>query len=218
MKKLLVSIVLIMVASLSIAGCLSSLSSNQAAPSAASPSASASASATHSPPPSPTLTPTSSPGALPTQVSVSGPTLVVRGQPATFTAAIYSVNERTNVCGAVNYYIDNYAAGGTWVINPAGTCSASSGGLVLAGADTAKLSLGTHTVKVDWLGNNAYGPSQSVMTFTVTSPPTPTPTPTPTPVPTFEPSSLPLPTYPPIPTPVPTPPPTPTPTPTPPPI
>jgi len=84
----------------------------------------------------------------------------------------------------VNYYIDNYAAGGTWNINPAGGCSASSGSLVLAGADTAKLSHGTHTLKVDWLGNNAYGPSQSVMTFTMTSSPTPTLTPTPAPPPT----------------------------------
>jgi hypothetical protein len=113
--------------------------------------------------------------------------LVVQGQPATFTATIYSVDEHKNVCGAVNYYIDNYAAGGTWVINPAGTCSASSGSLVLAGADTAKLSLGTHTLKVDWLSDNAYGPSQSVMTFTVTSSPTPTFVPTSTPTPTARP-------------------------------
>jgi len=84
-------------------------------------------------------------------------------------AILYSVNEHKNVCGAVNYYIDNSAAGGTWNINPAGSCSASSGSLALAGPDTAKLSIGTHTLKVDFLGNNAYGPSQSVMTFTVRS-------------------------------------------------
>ena len=109
------------------------------------------------------------PISLPTQASVSGPTSVVKGQPATFMAILYSVNEHKNVCGAVNYYIDNSAAGGTWNINPAGSCSASSGSLALAGPDTAKLSIGTHTLKVDFLGNNAYGPSQSVMTFTVRS-------------------------------------------------
>lgn len=186
-----------MVAALSVAGCLSSISSsNQAAPNAASPSASASASAAPSQSPqSPQPTSNPSQSSFPTQASVSGPTLVVQGQPATFTTTIYSVDEHKNVCGAVNYYIDNYAAGGTWVISPAGSCSASSGSLVLAGADTAKLSPGTHTLKVDWLGNNAYGPSQSVMTFTVTSPvpsPTPTPsfvpTPTPTPTPTATPT------------------------------
>lgn len=141
------------------------------------------------PVPTPVPTPTAQPP-LPTQASVSGPTLVVQGQPATFTATLYSVNEHANVCGAVNYYIDNYAAGGSWVINPAGTCSASSGSLVLAGTDTAALSLGTHTLKIDWLGNNEYGPSQAVMTFTVT----PSPTPTPTPIPTLTPTPIPTPT------------------------
>jgi|GEM_PF-5521424 len=47
--------------------------------------------------PTPVPTPTPQPP-LPTQASVSGPTLVVQGQPATFTAAIYSVNEHINVC------------------------------------------------------------------------------------------------------------------------
>ena len=72
--------------------------------------------------PTPTLNP--SQPLLPTQAAVSGPTSVVQGQPATFTTTIYSVNVRKNVCGAVNYYIDDYAAGGNWVISPAGTCSA----------------------------------------------------------------------------------------------
>jgi hypothetical protein len=119
--------------------------------------------------PIPTTPIPTTPISLPTQASVSGPTSVVKGQPATFMAILYSVNEHKNVCGAVNYYIDNSAAGGTWNINPAGSCSASSGSLALAGPDTAKLSIGTHTLKVDFLGNNAYGPSQSVMTFTVRS-------------------------------------------------
>jgi hypothetical protein len=139
------------------------------------------------------VTPTPQPPEIPTQAHVSGPTSVVQGQPATFTTALYSVDEHKNVCGAVNYYIDDYAAGGTWNINPAGTCSASSGSLSLTGTDTAKLSVGTHTLKIDWLGDNAYGPSQSVMTFTVTSPTptaTATPLPTPTPLPTLTPTII----------------------------
>ena len=176
---------LVVIASLSIAGCTSSTSSNQAAgsasqvvPSAGSPSASASASATPSPTPSPTPTSTPQPvGPLATQATVSGPTSVVQGQAITFTTTLYSVNEHKNVCGAVNYYIDDYAAGGTWNINPAGSCSASSGNLALAGADTAKLSPGTHTLKIDWLGDSNYGPSQASEQFTVTSSPTPTPVP-----------------------------------------
>ncbi len=134
--------------------------------------------ASPSPIPVPTPVPTPTPqSVLPTQASVSGPTSVVQGQPATFTATLYSVNEHINVCGAVNYYVDNYAAGGSWNINPAGSCSASSGSLVLAGTDTKNLSPGTHTLKIDWLGNSEYGPSQAVMTFSVTPSPAPTPTP-----------------------------------------
>jgi predicted small secreted protein len=117
--------------------------------------------------PVPTPAPTPTPQPLPTQASVSGPMSFARGQKVTFTATLYSVNEHKNVCGAVNYYVDNSAAGGTWNINPSGSCSASAGSLVLAGTDTSKLSPGTHTLKVDWLGNNEYGPSQAVMTFTV---------------------------------------------------
>ena len=130
--------------------------------------------------PNPTIPPTPTiptPGTLPTQASISGPTSVVQGQSAAFTAILYSVNEHKNVCGAVNYYVDNNAAGGTWNINPSGSCSASSGSLFLSGADTAKLSAGTHTLKIDWLGDNAHGPSQAVMTFTVRASSTPTPTP-----------------------------------------
>ena len=82
---------------------------------------------------------------------------------------LYSINEHKNVCGAVNYYVDDYAAGGTWNINPSGACSASSGSLSLTGTDTAKLSVGTHTLKIDWLGDSTYGPSQYVEQFTVTS-------------------------------------------------
>ncbi|HYC21015.1 MAG TPA: hypothetical protein VEF35_10530 [Candidatus Bathyarchaeia archaeon] len=92
----------------------------------------------------------------------------------------------------MNYYIDNRAAGGTWNINPAGSCSASSGSLVLFDADTSKLSIGTHTLKIDLLGNNAYGPSQSATTFTVGASSTQTATPVPTPTPT--PSVTPRPT------------------------
>ncbi len=100
-------------------------------------------------PPACGAAPSVTPTLLTTQATVSGPTSLVQGQPATFTTTLYSVDEHKNVCGAVNYYIDDYAAGGTWNINPAGTCSASSGSLSLTGTDTGKLSVGTHTLKID---------------------------------------------------------------------
>jgi hypothetical protein len=120
----------------------------------------------------PTATPTPQAGRpLATQVTMapSSGASVAQGRAITFTTTLYSVNEHKNVCGAVNYYIDNNPAGGTWNINPPGTCSASSGSLSLAGADTAKLSPGTHTLKIDWLGDSTYGPAQYVEQFTVTS-------------------------------------------------
>ena len=143
----------------------------------ASPSASG-VSATPSPTLSPTPTPTLQPsGSVPTQATVSGPASVAQGQAMTFTTTLYSVNEHKNVCGAVNYCIDDQAAGGTWNINPAGTYSASSGSLSLTGTDTAKLSVGTHTLKIDWLGDSTYGPSQASEQFRVTPSSTPTTTP-----------------------------------------
>jgi hypothetical protein len=186
-KVAMVCVVVMLVTVLAgVAGCTSAnpINPSTTPASTAMPSSTPAPSSTPNPSstPAPTATPTSQPSGLPpTQAAVSGPASVVQGQPIIFMTTLYSINEHKNVCGAVNYYIDDQAAGGTWNINPSGACSASSGNLVLASADTAKLSLGTHTLKIDWLGDSNYGPAQASEQFTVTSSPTPTPTPSPLP-------------------------------------
>ena len=125
-KVVMVGLVLLLVVCLAgVAGCTSA---NQINPSAtpastAMPSSTPAPSSTPNPSstPAPTATPTPQPsGPLPTQATVSGPSSVVQGQPIIFMTTLYSMNEHKNVCGAVNYYIDDQAAGGTWNINPSG--------------------------------------------------------------------------------------------------
>ena len=79
-------------------------------------------------------------------------------------------------CGVANYYIDNQAASGTWDITkpqpqywqgcPAGL-PGGAGGLYLYPNDTAKLTVGWHTLKIDYLGDSTYAPSQFVAQFLV---------------------------------------------------
>lgn len=82
----------------------------------------------------------------------------------------------THPCGAANYYIDNQAAGGAWEITkpqleywqgcPSGLAG-GAGGLYLYARDTSQLSLGWHTLTIDYLGNYTYEPSQFVAQFLV---------------------------------------------------
>ncbi|MGZ8876204.1 MAG: hypothetical protein ACXW1F_06945 [Halobacteriota archaeon] len=90
-----------------------------------------------------------------------------RGDAVNVFVELNSPTEHKNICGAVNYYIDDHAAGGQWHINEGDACQAISGWLHLDGADTTKLTLGTHTLKIDYLGNSTYAPSQFVEQFTV---------------------------------------------------
>jgi len=79
-------------------------------------------------------------------------------------------------CGVANYCIDNQAAGGMWDITkpqpqywqgcPAGL-PGGAGGLYLYPNDTAKLTVGWHTLKIDYLGDSTYAPSQFVAQFLV---------------------------------------------------
>ena len=90
-------------------------------------------------------------------------------------------------CGAANYYIDNYAAGGKWDITkpnpqywegcPEGL-PGGAGGLNLYAEDTMKLSPGWHTLKIDYLGDNTYAPSEFTAQFLVVAVGQPTPIPT----------------------------------------
>ncbi|MFZ0012347.1 MAG: hypothetical protein WAL97_10700 [Halobacteriota archaeon] len=79
-------------------------------------------------------------------------------------------------CGLANYYIDNQAAGGTWDITKPqplywqgcpGGLPGGAGGLYLYPNDTAKLAVGWHTLKIDYLGDSTYAPSQFVAQFLV---------------------------------------------------
>jgi hypothetical protein len=77
------------------------------------------------------------------------------------------------VCGQWPYfYIDNQPAGGEWqkwdYIPGGGLYCAESVGLHLNSTDTAKLMPGGgHILKVEYLGNNTYAPSEWVGTFVV---------------------------------------------------
>ena len=144
--------------------------------------------------PSPIVTPT--PSSTPTGTRVAT-TLSVwegyMGQPAfwldypTYHVALkqggseqvrYVINgaDGKHPCGLANYYIDNQAAGGTWDITkpqplywqgcPAGM-PGGAGGLYLYPNDTAKLAVGWHTLKIDYLGDSTYAPSQFVARFLV---------------------------------------------------
>jgi len=82
-------------------------------------------------------------------------------------------------CAASNYYIDGYAAGGKWEITKPqpqywegcpGGLAGGAGGLYLYPADTAKLTPGWHTLKIDFLGDSVYAPSQYQAQFLVIRP------------------------------------------------
>jgi len=75
-------------------------------------------------------------------------------------------------CRPVNYYIDDAAADGTWTSKSSGDdcCGGlpgGTGGLILHSQDTATLSPGWHTLKIDFLGDAVYAPSQWAGQFLV---------------------------------------------------
>jgi len=134
----------------------------------------------------PTLSASSSPAPkakIPTEihenkwVSMAMGNGIVRGQEYSMGWYIYvpgHVNDH-RVCGQwANFYIDNQPAGGEWLkwnyLDGGGLYCVVSVGLRLNSADTAKLSPGVHTLKVDYLGDNTYAPSQWVSTFVVRNP------------------------------------------------
>jgi hypothetical protein len=96
---------------------------------------------------------------------------IVRGQEYRMGWHIYVQGHTDHcVCGQwANFYIDNQPAGGEWqkFDYNGGECCWVSVGLHLNSADTAKLSPGVHTLKVDYLGDNTYAPSQWASTFVV---------------------------------------------------
>jgi hypothetical protein len=94
---------------------------------------------------------------------------IIQGQQYTFGFSIFTLPEIPGriLCGQyVNFYIDGKPAGGTWQRSELGTCFASDF-LVLSPQETTKLSVGAHTLAVDYLGDNAYAPSHFGGTFYV---------------------------------------------------
>lgn len=94
---------------------------------------------------------------------------IIRGQQFTFGFSIFTLPEVPGriLCGQyVNFYIDGKPAGGTWQRSAPGTCFASDF-LVLSAQDTAKLSVGAHTLAVDYLRDNTHAPSHFEGTFYV---------------------------------------------------
>lgn len=84
----------------------------------------------------------------------------------------------TSPCGVANYYIDGQPAGGVWWVNN-GTdpnrvvpgcgsgMAGGAGGLTLQRGDIDKLSLGQHTLTIDYLGDWKYAPSSYIAAFWV---------------------------------------------------
>jgi len=99
---------------------------------------------------------------------------IVRGREYFLAWTIYvpgHINDN-RVCGQwANFYVDNQPAGGEWqkwdYVNSGGLYCVESVGLRFNSTDTAILSPGVHTLKVDYLGDNTYAPSQWVSTFVV---------------------------------------------------
>ncbi|MGZ4847213.1 MAG: hypothetical protein ACXV2B_03400 [Halobacteriota archaeon] len=173
-KLLAASVLIIIIASMLIAGCTSS--TNTASPTEASQTRTALIS------PGPTSSAQQSSSAAigaPTRLAtVVGPEShadswllagvpVERGSDIRVYTELYSPSEGKYICGAVNYYIDDRAAGGEWHVSSGDSCQSIAGWLHLSASDTMQLSAGVHTFKMDYLGNSTYAPSQFVAQFTV---------------------------------------------------
>ncbi len=170
-KKLLAIIVLVMVASLSIAGCTSPTSSNQAAGNAsqaASTTANTTTSASATPSPSivPTPTPTPAPSTTPTPTPVPQVPTVISWQ-------VIPVGSPLGTTSGVSFGI--YAQGKQICLNgPTASVSVEGGPSGMAAAfpavsgcdvsmvfnfPTAGMSLGQHAVTASFAGNAQYEPS-----------------------------------------------------------
>lgn len=125
--------------------------------------------------PTPTAFPTSTPGKLPIilrpesngDVWLLTGAPILRGSDVRVFAELNSPSEEKNICGVVYYYIDGRAAGGERQVNSGASCEVIAGWLHLSPNDTMLLSAGVHTLKMEYLGNSSYAPSEFVAQFTV---------------------------------------------------
>ena len=91
-----------------------------------------------------------------------------RGSDVHIYTELSSISEGSkNICGAVNYYIDDRPAGGEWHVSSGDVCQSIAGWLHLSPTDTMQLCAGAHTLKINYPGNETYAPSQYVTQFTV---------------------------------------------------
>jgi hypothetical protein len=98
---------------------------------------------------------------LPT-LSTSNAYLVKQGQPITWAFELRNNNGMSVAGKWVNFYIDDLPAKGTWYQSP-------DVRLVYSGTDSASISPGVHTLKLDFLGDVTNAPCQYTTTFTVVS-------------------------------------------------
>ncbi len=178
----------------SISGCTSPTSSNQAAGNAsptASTSASASALVTPSVTSSNTPSPTVTPPADVYQVVISGPTVLQPGEGGLWTATVYKngvAMSQSDLTGKVYWFIDgNYHQTNTMMGDPINSAVMRSDA---NGEETTWAPPGAHILNAEYMGNPSY-PNTSI-TVTSLGMPTPTPfVPTATPFPTATPTSIP---------------------------
>jgi hypothetical protein len=92
---------------------------------------------------------------------------IVKGTSYGFGFDVFTLPSNKKICGQwVNFYLDDKPAPGKWNTNPNPECWVSAQ-LLLSADETAQLSLGMHTLKVDYLGDNTYAPSHWEGTFNV---------------------------------------------------
>jgi hypothetical protein len=92
---------------------------------------------------------------------------IVKGHSYGFGFYVLTVPTNKKICGQwVNFYLDDKPAPGKWNIDPNPECWVSAQ-LFLSADETAQLSLGMHTLKVDYLGDTTYAPSHWEGTFNV---------------------------------------------------
>ena len=88
--------------------------------------------------------------------------VVKQGESVTWAFRLQNSNGMSISDKWVNFYIDDQAAKGTWYKSP-------DVKLVYSGTDSASLSPGSHTLKLDFLGDDINAPCRYAMTFNVFS-------------------------------------------------
>jgi len=180
-KRAIVIVAGLVLASVVMAGCTGNAPNKTRQSSGVNQTANVTIHPTATPMPTPTVVPTAIPTPTPRLatsvegdkgVSMALSSAITRGREITlgFRVMVADPSQIHYLCGqAVNFYIDGQPAGGKWDESgpgPVNSCWVTAS-LTLSPEDTAKLSPGTHTLKVDYAGDAEYAPSQFVGSFNV---------------------------------------------------